>query len=235
MPKNAITSDTAISISRLPAVSIPAAADTALRSVKLGYSFEPSGLNFNKAVTIRLSYPDADNNGLVDDPDTGADLSPPVDETRLALFYHDSAQGRYERVGGTVDPAANTITASLKHFSTYAIFEDSNVYAEDLAITEITTYPRIFSPSQDGYVDINYSVKLTGSGKADIKVYNLAGRLVKELGEDMSVSQGINYVKWDGKDKEGDIAHDRMYVLYIHVTDTSGKSISKTKTLVVME
>ncbi|MDD5066379.1 MAG: Ig-like domain-containing protein, partial [bacterium] len=235
VPKNALNSDTAISISRIPVSSIPPSSNPNLKSIKLAYAFEPSGLTFNKAVTIKLSYPDDNNNGNVDDPDTKTDILPGVPETKLSRFYYNTETGSYERVGGTVDTAENAITASIRHFSTFALFQDDNTYNENLDITEINTYPRIFSPSKDGNLDINYNVKLSGTGKATVKIYNLAGRLVKELKNGMTVSQGINYLSWDGKDKDNDVVHDRMYVLFIHLTDSSGKEISKTKTLVVME
>ncbi len=236
MPKNAVTSSIALSISKLSTSELSSLpSDDNLRSVKLAYRFYPEGTKFNKPITITLSYNDNDNNGLVDDPDTGIDFSPSIDEKKLALFYYNESTHKYERIGGTVDTANNTLTAAIKHFSIFGIFEDLSSYNDDLAITEINTYPRIFKPSSDDHIDINFNVALTGSGTADIKLYNLAGRLVKTIISDMSVNSGINYVQWDGKDKDSDLVHNRMYVLLITVEDSTGKKVRKTKTLVVEE
>ncbi|MBU1077039.1 MAG: VCBS repeat-containing protein [Spirochaetes bacterium] len=233
VPKNALRSDTAISVSKTS--NTPAPADPMTRSAKLGFIFEPSGLVFNKAVTVFLTYPDADNNGIVDDPATGADFQPPLYASKLALFYYDKKSGKYERIGGTVDQVNKKVQATVKHFSTFALLEDNNVYDDDLEITEINTYPRVFSPSDDETVDISFNVKLKASGKADVKIYNLAGRLVKEVKTDMDIVSGINLAQWDGKDKDSDKVHNRMYVILISITDESGKTVNKTKTMVVMD
>ncbi len=236
MPKNAVRSSIAISISKLSASemsSLPSA--SGLTPIKLAYRFYPEGTKFNKPITIKLSYSDADNNGKVDDPDTCADFYPAVDEKKLALFYYNSSTGKYERIGGTVDTVNNTLTAVIKHFSIFTILEDNNSYNESLDITDINAYPRIFKPSADGYVDISFNLKINGTGTAEIKLYNLAGRLVKTLTSDMEVNNGYNVIKWYGKDKDNMIVHNRMYVLLISVKDSSGNTVRKTKTLVVEE
>jgi len=188
VPKNALTSDTAISISRLATADIPSVpADSKLKSIKQAYSFEPSGLKLNKPITITLEYPDVNNNNIVDDYETGVDFAPSIDATKLGLFYYNSSTQRYERIGGTVDTATKTLTASINHFSIFGLFEDNNTYDEDLNI-DINISPRIFDLSQDSSVDIGFNLKLSINGTAEIKIYNLAGRLVKTLKEGMNVN-----------------------------------------------
>ncbi len=236
MPKNAVSSSIAISISKLNSTELSALpSEENLRNIKQAYRFYPEGSKFHKPVTIVLSYSDNDNNGYVDDPDTGLDFTPKVDEKKLALFYYNEEKNSYERIGGTVDTKNNTITAVIKHFSIFAIFEDSNNYQNNLSIKEINIYPRIFKPSIDEYLDISFEVELTGEGSADISIYNLAGRMIKNLTTDMIVNNGVNHITWDGKDNDNDLVHNRMYVLFISITDASGNRVKKTKTFVVEE
>ena len=76
--------------------------------IGLAYKFNPVGATFSPAITFTWSY----------DPD---DLPKGVAEKDLVLAYYDEAIGKWVKLDCEVDTANNTITASVKHFTTFAI------------------------------------------------------------------------------------------------------------------
>ncbi|MFQ6092747.1 MAG: FlgD immunoglobulin-like domain containing protein [bacterium] len=96
--------------------------------------------------------------------------------------------------------------------------------------------PRLFSPNGDGHNDeVTISFDLTEDSDVTVKVYDLAGRLVRLLkgNERVSVSDGQNSVKWDGRDEAGHIVPNRLYIVAATITDSRG-SQTRTKTVVVL-
>jgi len=62
---------------------------------------------FTEPVTLTFSYNDSDISGL--------------DESTLAIYYWDEDSSQWVEVGGTVDAGNNTITATVNHFTMFAI------------------------------------------------------------------------------------------------------------------
>ncbi|GAI71924.1 unnamed protein product, partial [marine sediment metagenome] len=76
--------------------------------VGLTYDLGPDGATFDPPITLTFSY----------DPDA---LPEEVVEEDLVLAYYDEATGEWIELDGVVDTENNTITASVAHFTTFAI------------------------------------------------------------------------------------------------------------------
>jgi len=72
------------------------------------FDFGPDGATFSPPIEIAIRY----------DPDA---LPEGVDEANLVIAYYDEAAGEWVFVTGVVHPAANTVTFSAGHFTTFAI------------------------------------------------------------------------------------------------------------------
>ena len=72
-----------------------------------GAEFSPHGTTFNNPVKIRLSYKDADLNG--------------VEEADLRIWYFNETEGVWEIIGDEVNGDAKYVEGYLNHFSRYAI------------------------------------------------------------------------------------------------------------------
>lgn len=72
--------------------------------------FGPNGIRFNAPVTIKLPYSGVNLEGLKD--------------TQLALFWWNGSD--WIKVGGVVDPVTKTVSATVYHFSTYAVMADTS-------------------------------------------------------------------------------------------------------------
>ena len=95
--------------------------------IGLAYDFGPDGATFDPPITFTFTY----------DPD---DLPDGVDEEDLVLAYYDEDAGEWVELDCTVDPDTHTITASVSHFTTFAII------AVSAPPTPVLT-PAIFTPS----------------------------------------------------------------------------------------
>ncbi len=80
--------------------------------VIVAFDFGPDGTTCNPSIEITIEY----------DP---AALPEGVDEGNLVTAYYDEAAGEWVFVTGEVDPAANTVTFSAGHFTTFAILAAS--------------------------------------------------------------------------------------------------------------
>jgi len=76
--------------------------------IGLAYDFGPEGATFDPPITLEYSY----------DPDA---LPEGVAEEDLVLAYYDEATGEWVELDCVVDTENNTITASVSHFTTFAI------------------------------------------------------------------------------------------------------------------
>ena len=100
---------------------------------------------------------------------------------------------------------------------------------------DIDCQPRLFSPNGDGCDDeVTISFDLTDDSDVSVKVYDLTGRLVRLLmqNERVVVSDDHNFVKWNGKDEEGQVVPNRLYIVTVTIKDLSGAA-TRTKTVVV--
>ncbi|OIN92850.1 hypothetical protein AUJ42_00025 [Candidatus Collierbacteria bacterium CG1_02_44_10] len=76
--------------------------------IGLAYNFGPSGATFDPGLTLTWRY----------DPEV---LPERVKEENLVLAYYDQEAGKWMEIEYLVDTEKNTITASINHFTTFAI------------------------------------------------------------------------------------------------------------------
>ncbi len=76
--------------------------------IGLAYDFGPDGVIFDPPITLTWSY----------DPN---DISEDVAEENLVLAWYDEAGDKWVELDCVVDTRNNTITASIEHFTTFAI------------------------------------------------------------------------------------------------------------------
>nr|HID59670.1 hypothetical protein [Desulfobacterales bacterium] len=90
-------------------------------------------------------------------------------------------------------------------------------------ITNFSLTPKVITPNGDGVndeVEINFIV-LKVMEKAEVKIYNLEGEIIREL---RSQPEGDVYI-WDGRDSEGNKVLPGVYICRVHVDAQSGKNV----------
>jgi len=88
--------------------------------------------------------------------------------------------------------------------------------------------PRVLSPNGGGYATrLAISFDLGKSGNGAVKVFDRAGRLVREVVEDGAFPPGRNVVFWDGKDASGRVVPSGLYVVAVRFDgETSVASVA---------
>jgi hypothetical protein len=96
--------------------------------------------------------------------------------------------------------------------------------------------PRLFSPNGDGQDDeVTISFALLEDSDVTVKVYDVTGRLVRHLmgKTHVSVTDGESFIHWDGKDEDGKLVPNRLYIIAATIMNNRG-SDTRTKTVVVL-
>lgn len=175
-----------------------------------------------------------------------------VDPGTLALYWYNPGNGSYvltpDALGQApeVDAAARTYAVNVGHFSTYVLLPAGaaviggaahsgslEAYAFpnpfDLRPKTVTTIHGGGTPVIRGTM-LRVAVPASGGGAGKVRVFDAAGRLVRELALG-DLAPGTNYyVDWDGRNSAGaDVASG----LYLAVVSVGGKS--KTVKLAVLK
>jgi predicted GH43/DUF377 family glycosyl hydrolase len=107
-------------------MTTPPAVPTGAGIIGLAYDFEPSGITFNPAATIRFSY-------------NPASLPTGVSPSSLQIAYYNSSTSSWVTLTTTeVDTANHFIYAQISHFTTYALTY-GNVTVAQAPTTTTTT------------------------------------------------------------------------------------------------
>ncbi|MCP4482292.1 MAG: hypothetical protein GY817_05875 [bacterium] len=168
---------------------------------------------FDEPITIRIAYPDEDNDGYIN---VGGNTTT-YNEKNLRVFYWNELNEAWEIVGGTVDPANNSITFQTMHFSLFAIF-----YV-DLTKESFRPLGRIITPNGDGFNDKVEFANLE-TDLPSIKIMDINGRLVRKVST-------LPY-EWDGRDESGRVVESGIYIYQFKV-NIKGKVETVSGTLAI--
>lgn len=172
--------------------------------------------NFLSPVTIRIPYPDADNDGRLD-----GDYYP---ERRLWLYYLDPALNRWRRVAdASANFADNYFQAPVPHFSVYAI------RSTDPAATGLSGLKAYPNPRRMSEGAVSFSGFPLDAAAPEILIYNAAGERVRRLRRGAGIDSG-NLGAWDGRNESGEKCASGLY-LYEARTENYG---SETGQVVIL-
>jgi hypothetical protein len=138
-----------------------------------------------------------------------------------------------------IDLSAETQNAANWHSASQAsgYATPTGVNSQERSVNSPSSWkvdPSVFSPDSDGFDDymiIQYADLPVGS-YAQIKIFDAAGRLVKYLANNLSLST-TGFIQWDGSSDLGTKAPIGIYTIYIEVFDLTGKVNQLKKTCVV--
>jgi len=203
-----------------------------IKPSSLAYLLGPVGLILNKPATLTCYYQPDDIGNLI--------------EPRLSLIYLDSSQADIDLerlvvrrislpdserpLGGTVDVEHRILRTSIKQLGIYLVVEDDRSISGTAQFIDVDCQPRIFSPHGGGFAPVTtISFELSADSPVTIKVYNLAGRLVRTLSTRQTHRAGRNSIEWDGRDFTGSICPSNLYLIIFETEKTI-----KTKTVVIL-
>jgi hypothetical protein len=131
------------------------------------YELGPRGASFDPPITLTIKYDEAG-------------LSPGMPESSLGLAIWDEESGTYKTIPCQVDMEANQITASISHFSRYAVISEPRPAA--FTLSGLTISPESVNPG--GTINIGLTVANTGDFSGN---YTLRLRIDSETIEERTI------------------------------------------------
>lgn len=102
-------------------------------------------------------------------------------------------------------------------------YKNSQYFEGEPGSSEISIFPEVFSPDNDGYediVNINYSLPKPGY-IINVNIYDAKGRLIIKLVEnDLAAVEGV--YSWDGINRFNQKAGIGAYIIFVEIFDLSG-------------
>ncbi len=160
-----------------------------------------NGFKFTNPVTMTLPLPSG------------------YDTSSAQIGAWDTVNLKWQTVTGS-STSNNEITSGIGSLCQYAVI----IPLQPLGFANVTMLPNPFSPYRGG-LTINYVLesKEGSSIITTIKIYNMAGKLIRTLVDRQQRGAGvINTLTWDGKDKDGKVGVNGRYILQLQIEDASG-------------
>ena len=146
---------------------------------------------------VYLAYNDSENDGIVDA------VTPQVKAKTLIMYTLNEQSQAWEKLSGiTLDTVNKLVKGETSHFSVFCL-----IGGADNALDEAYAYPVPFRPDL-GDTQVTFT---NLSSKATIKIYNVAGELVKTIEE----TDGDTKAFWDGLNEKGNKISSGLYFYYI--------------------
>jgi hypothetical protein len=185
IPANTFSTDTTITVA---ASAVAASGRATLEKTDMGVEITVgSGEQPLKDITVKVNYRDSDITGL--------------EESNLKLCQYDDVNNRWLTLPTVVYAADNYLLATIDHLSKFGVLQLAAASTLDTS----KVFPNPYNPSSGNLTFDN----LTSA--ANIKIYTVAGTLIRELTE----SNGDSRLEWDGKNESGKTVASGVYIAYI--------------------
>ncbi len=100
----------------------------------------------------------------------------------------------------------------------------------DVVLTDVYNYPNPFQ------TETNFTFQaqgLTPDAEIQIRVYTISGRLIKKIDNLPRPLPGFNYYPWNGRDEDGDLLANGVY-LYKIILKNAGKQKEIIEKLMIL-
>jgi flagellar hook capping protein FlgD len=112
----------------------------------------------------------------------------------------------------------------------YAFFAEASVITSNETLAGIAFTPRVFPPTGAfASRDVGIGFTLGRSAPVTVRVYGRSGRLVREVVAGQQMNAGANLGRWDGRDRNGDLAVDGICLVTV---EALGRTVRKTLAVV---
>ncbi|MBI2505115.1 MAG: hypothetical protein HYW07_18000 [Candidatus Latescibacteria bacterium] len=211
VPPRGVERSTQVTITAVDAEGIRLPADGQQQFMGLAFQLQPDTLKLARPATLRLFL----GEGVREDS-----------TAPLALFLWSEADATWMRTGGTFDEESRSVSAAIDRLGTYALFAAPAEEGNGTELKALACQPRLISPRGGGFAqEMEISFALGRSALVSVRVFDMAGHLVRELTEGEPLFPGSNVVRWDGRDQEGHLVYDGAYVVAVEAGDKLAKEV----------
>ena len=218
-PPRCFATEAVVSVNELSEDSVPDTLPGGASRVLAGYEISWGDVVLDKPAALEIAY----------STEAGREaLTPPA--PRILAIYASGADSTWSRLGGTIDGRGKLISCAIPGPGRYAIFAEPGGISGPATLSDLAVVPRAFSPrGAFASDDAAISFTLGRPGPVTVKIYNRAGRLVREVASGQPMNAGANLVRWDGRDSEANQVEDGLYLV---VVEALGKTQTKTVAIV---
>lgn len=164
--------------------------------------------------TVRFKYADNNGDGYIDGSDTK------IDNMRIAYLNETKNSWEFPPSRQIIDRKNKYISVDVGHFSYYTTVA-SVIPTEK--VSNIINFPNPFNPDIE-ITTVKYV--LTESEDVSFRIFNLVGDMVLERSIDAGIEGAIgvaegytNELTWDGKNGNGIVAANGVYILEVKMGD----------------
>lgn len=199
-PPGAFEREAEVRIEEPVASEVPDTLADGATKVMVGYELSWNGAPLVKAAALELSL-------------EGQEAGSWLDNLAVYVYGKDST---WRRIGGTVNLESKRVSLSLSEEGRYSVFAGGQGAGSGAALFDLSVTPRVFSPT-GGFASSRAAIGFTlgRPGRVTVKVYNRAGRLVRKIASGERLNAGANLVHWDGRNREGDVVDDGLYLVTV--------------------
>lgn len=139
-----------------------------------------------------------------------------TDSVASPVLYLLQPGSTWQRIGGTFDPSTLQISAPVQATGTYALLWARAGLADGTGLRAMTLTPRAFSPIGRTTANrVAVGFHLGRPSTATLRIYNRAGRLVREIDSRGALAAGTHLLEWDGRDPSGEVVIPGIYVVHL--------------------
>ena len=141
---------------------------------------------------------------------------------KVQLRRGEDGEGIWQRV----DPGEAVETVGSNRLLVVGQPQSRSIFAD------LVVEPAVLTPNGDGVNDevaLRFSVVLVeGSQQVEATIYDLQGRLVRQLAEQRNFASGMYEMGWDGRNKEGTLVPPGLYLMHLRLdANTSGAELGQ--------
>jgi hypothetical protein len=145
---------------------------------------------------------------------------PSLNDLKMYAYSTASAVGVWEDISSSVswsvDNGRTYATFTLNEFGYYCTAAWCRMTAE--LETSVSNFPNPFNPDVESFTNIIYTLEV--NSKVTLTIYDVSGRPVRVLEEDVQRSKAIRYrVTWDGRNGDGKIVSNNVYFCVLETED----------------
>ena len=172
--------------------------ETGLNSTGTGVGHELEGI-----LNDNISSPIDFTNYFTGDRDSGGKSG------QINYTFNDISPGEY-KIDVKAWDVFNNYSAKTAYFTV--------VSGDNLVLNDVYNYPNPFSRN----TTFTFQQNLNSLLDLKIKIYTIAGRLIKEIEKD-NISEKYVMVPWDGRDEDGNVIANGTYFYKLIVKTSDGK------------
>ena len=153
------------------------------------------------------------------------------------LYFWEAYAKKWVPLQGREDKAQGGVTTSINHFGIYALMaavpEDLK-RSEQLEIRNLELSPRVFFAPDRHRLTIAYRLNAPDATQVfvTIDIFDLRGRRVRRLLEEVPRYIGPNAVQWDGLTDDGALVRNGRYLLVIRARTGSRQTLRRKLVIV---